>query len=113
MKLGYLSLFQKSKMEETLGAEGRYYLEEVSLTDEASSRGTISPLPMKVKPTGEYPVNDGKFITVLKFFKQSLTFAGFFQRLDAYELLTVICTLSSSFLLYWSFRSFFALISEF
>ena len=51
-------------MEETLGAEGRYYLEEVSLTDEASSRGTISPLPMKVKPTGEYPVNDGKFITV-------------------------------------------------
>ena len=100
-------------MEETLGAEGRYYLEEVSLTDEASSRGTISPLPMKVKPTGEYPVNDGKFITVLKFFKQSLTFAGFFQRLDAYELLTVICTLSSSFLLYWSFRSFFAPISEF
>ena len=100
-------------MEETLGAEGRYYLEEVSLTDEASSRGTISPLPMKVKPTGEYPVNDGKFITVLKFFKQSLTFAGFFQRLDAYELQTVICTLSSSFLLYWSFRSFFALISEF
>ena len=55
--------FQKSKMEETLGVEGRFYLEEVSLTDEASSRGTISPLPMKVKPMGEYPVNDGKFIT--------------------------------------------------
>ena len=48
-------------MEETLGVEGRFYLEEVSLTDTASSRGTISPLPMKVKPSGEYPVNDGKF----------------------------------------------------
>jgi len=45
-------------MEETLGVEGRFYLEEVSLTDTASSRGTISPLPMKVKPSGEYPIND-------------------------------------------------------
>lgn len=49
-------------MEETLDVEGRFYLEEVSLTDTASSRGTISPLPMKVKPSGEYPINDGEFI---------------------------------------------------
>lgn len=42
------------RMEETLEVEGRYYLEEVSLTDTASSKGTISPLPIQIKPPGEY-----------------------------------------------------------
>ena len=46
-------------MEETLEVEGRYYLEEVSLTDTASSKGTISPLPIQIKPPGEY-APDGK-----------------------------------------------------
>ena len=52
---------ENSKMEETLDVEGRYYLEEVSLTETNSSRGTLSPLPMKAKPTGEYSAADGKF----------------------------------------------------
>ena len=47
------------RMEETLEVEGRYYLEEVSLTDTASSKGTISPLPIQIKPPGEY-APDGK-----------------------------------------------------
>jgi len=45
-------------MEETLEVEGRYYLEEVSLTDTASSKGTISPLPIQIKPPGEYAPDD-------------------------------------------------------
>ena len=50
-------------MEETLEVEGRYYLEEVSLTDTASSKGTISPLPIQIKPPGEY-APDGKLLPV-------------------------------------------------
>ena len=51
-------------MEETLEVEGRYYLEEVSLTDTASSKGTISPLPIQIKPPGEY-APDGKLTSGL------------------------------------------------
>ena len=52
------------RMEETLEVEGRYYLEEVSLTDTASSKGTISPLPIQIKPPGEY-APDGKLTSGL------------------------------------------------
>merc|ERR1712212_284177 len=45
-------------MEESLGVEGRFYLEEVSLTDTNSSKGTLSPLPVQIKPHGEYACDD-------------------------------------------------------
>jgi WD40 repeat protein len=57
-------------MEETLEVEGRYYLEEVSLTDTTSSRGTLSPLPVQVKPSGEYAFDDLEHIQRLVAEKQ-------------------------------------------
>jgi WD40 repeat protein len=57
-------------MEETLEVEGRFYLEEVSLTDTTSSKGTVSPLPVQIKPTGEYAFDDLEHIQRLVAEKQ-------------------------------------------
>ena len=66
-------------MEETLEVEGRYYLEEVSLTDTASSKGTISPLPIQIKPPGEY-APDGK-TTIFSHFALMTVFRASIMRM--------------------------------
>ena len=47
-------------MDEKLEVEGLFYLEEVSLTDSTSSRGTLTPLPVQIRPDADCAA-DGSF----------------------------------------------------